>query len=966
MKISSSIGMLLLLLFPICYSYGDPGIKQVGTPIIRQYKRVDFKAGQQTWMIEQGLNGMMYFANNDGLLEFDGKEWITYELPNRTIVRCIRSDSQGRMYAGGFNEFGYFETDGKGAMAYHSMTDLLPEDQRDFGEIWKIHVTPFGLVFQSFEQIMIMENDEVTVIKAPDQFHFSFFVQGELYIVDRANGLLRLSLGKLFPVVGTESLKGKEIWGILPFYDKLLMATAGSGIFLYDGSKLEMWAPELSKLLSELKVFSILPIDPGLIAFGTIQGGLIISDMKGKILQSINRDQGLQNNTVLSMGKDDFGNLWLGLDNGIDYIEINSPLSLLSYHHGLSSGYAAVIHNDILYLGTNQGVYAVSWDSLSTPGHKDLALKMVTNTSGQVWTLQDIDGTLFCGHNNGTFLIDGYQATSISDLSGGWIYLQPAGNPDKVIGGTYLGLVLYEKINGKWAFSRRIKGFNESSREILQDDKGDIWMGHGLKGIFRIRLDNEMDSVENYRFFNSADNLPSDFGLTLFKLRDSIFVGSQEGIYQFDETRQEFTHPNGINQLLNKKDIRKITTDRQGNIWYFADRSAGVFRIQEDGSYLDITLPFEQIKGSFIGGFQFVYPFDDRNVFFGTEYGFVHYDPFFAKDYSRPIHTYIREVRMSYRDSLLFQGMISESGQELENIDFNFNSLRFYFAANDFENPERIMYSTYLEGLDQTWSGWDLQNNREFTNLHEGRYVFHVKARNIYNAESAPVTYSFIINPPWRRSVPAYIFYGFVFILGTLIILFLLKRKIDRSRKEAEAKKEVQFREREEELERYSLEAEKEIIRLRNEKLSEEMVLKDKELANSTLQMIQKNKLLISLKEELLQFAASSKESSIKIQIRSLVKKIDRDIDNESQWKVFETHFEKVHEEFLQRIKSEFPQLTPRELKLCAYLRMNISSKEIALLMNISTRGVEISRYRLRKKLGLDRKSNLTDFILSY
>jgi FixJ family two-component response regulator len=96
------------------------------------------------------------------------------------------------------------------------------------------------------------------------------------------------------------------------------------------------------------------------------------------------------------------------------------------------------------------------------------------------------------------------------------------------------------------------------------------------------------------------------------------------------------------------------------------------------------------------------------------------------------------------------------------------------------------------------------------------------------------------------------------------------------------------------------------------------------------------------------------------------MKKINRDLDNEKQWQVFETHFENVHEEFLKRLKDKFPELSPRELKLCAYLKLNVSSKESATLMNISTRGVEISRYRLRKKLNLDRNSNLTDFIMSF
>ena len=141
--------------------------------------------------------------------------------------------------------------------------------------------------------------------------------------------------------------------------------------------------------------------------------------------------------------------------------------------------------------------------------------------------------------------------------------------------------------------------------------------------------------------------------------------------------------------------------------------------------------------------------------------------------------------------------------------------------------------------------------------------------------------------------------------------------------------------------------------------------MKNKELANATMQMLHKNKILINLKEELKKIKGTLDDEQ-KYKVQWLLRKIDKEIDNEKQWKVFETQFERVHEEFLFRIKSAYPDLTPRELKLCAYLRMNVSSKEIAALMNISTRGVEISRYRLRKKLDLTREINLTDFILSF
>jgi DNA-binding CsgD family transcriptional regulator len=130
------------------------------------------------------------------------------------------------------------------------------------------------------------------------------------------------------------------------------------------------------------------------------------------------------------------------------------------------------------------------------------------------------------------------------------------------------------------------------------------------------------------------------------------------------------------------------------------------------------------------------------------------------------------------------------------------------------------------------------------------------------------------------------------------------------------------------------------------------------------MDLIRKNKFLQKIKEDLEKIKKSTSDELLKEKINSLITKIDKDIDHKKQWEVFESAFDEVHEDFLKRLQEKYPNLTPKELKLCAYLRMNISTKEIAPLMNISVRGVEICRYRVRKKLNIDRDQNLTRMII--
>ena len=158
--------------------------------------------------------------------------------------------------------------------------------------------------------------------------------------------------------------------------------------------------------------------------------------------------------------------------------------------------------------------------------------------------------------------------------------------------------------------------------------------------------------------------------------------------------------------------------------------------------------------------------------------------------------------------------------------------------------------------------------------------------------------------------------------------------------------------------------AEQELIRITNEKLQAELIYKSKELANSTMNIIHKNQMLTDMKARLVELAEAGSGFE-REEMRRLIRKIDRELEDKQSWNVFETHFDRVHENFFQRLREKHGNLSPKDLRMCAFLRMNLSSKEIAPLQNISIRSVEISRYRLRKKLELSHDKNLTDYIMS-
>lgn len=952
-----------LFLFVPILLFGQ--VKEIGTPFIKNYPRKITQAGQQNWMIDQDSSGIMYFANNEGLLEFNGFDWDVKPLPNHSIVRSVKV-FKDKIYVGGFNEFGYFKREVSGVLKYSSLLSLLPEDSRDFGEIWKIHQIGKDIVFQSFKYIFYFNGTDIyRIIPAPVLFHFSYSLDGELYVNDIENGLYRVAPERLVLMPGLEPLKGKEIWGMETLNNGILIATADDGIYYYENFELTPWKNKAADYLMRNQIFSMIRLSNNNLAFGTIQNGLLICTNNGDIIKTLSRKNGIQNNTILSLKQDASSNLWLGLDNGIDYVYINSPFSYFTQSDGLSAGYASASFDGKLYLGTNQGVFFKTWRALR--GEEEQSeFSIIEETRGQVWSLNLIDNKLFCGHNKGFYQIEDGHAKFICEKQGGWMLSQVPSDKDLMIGGTYNGFVLFQKTNNQWKYVQDIGGFDESSRVFVWENDSILWMSHGLKGIYKIKFSKDYKDIVQFELFGQKQGLPSDFNLEINNWDGQILVTSPSGVYSFNEQDQKFYLNQDKTKLFAGQTPVKFIEDKDRNLWFFTEDNLGVLRKQEDGSFNAITTPFTAIANNYIASFQHINTIDTHNVIFGSDNGFIHYDPGVTKVYDYPFQVFISQIGFLKSDSVLSNTNIVHLNSSSSPFDNKENHFVFNFGASDIENADNLQFSAFLEGYDEDWDDWTFKRTREYTNLKAGDYTFRVRARNGYETIGNEASYSFEILPPWYKTWWAYLVYLILLsILAFGIGKFIKIQAGILKRKEKIEQMRIQ-RQNENKIKGEKLQAEKELIRLRNEQLKTEMLGKDKELANSTLQMIQKNKLLNRLKLELDKMNVKTNDDLVQNHNQALIRRINREIEDKNQWRVFEEHFEAVHEEFLIRLKEQYPDLTPREQKLAAYLRLNISTKEIALLMNISARGVEIARYRLRRKFNLSRDVNLLDFILNF
>lgn len=957
---------LISIAFAIFATNAFSQINTAGLPIIKHYPKSVYGAGTQNWSICQDSRGFMYFANNNGLLRFDGNRWDLFSLPNNQLVRSVFC-SGDTIFVGAFEEIGYFVYHRQADMVYHSLINLVPKSEINFDEAWRIFRLGSAYIFQTFSHILEYSKGTVKAYKAPEPLQFSFEMDGKYYVQGKEGNIYRYHNGNFDRFIDNGVFNGKQIWACFEISGgKTLLATINNGVWIFDGVSFMPWKGLANELLKSYQIFSASRVEGGYIAFGTIQNGLIITDEQGNLVKFINKSTGLQNNTILSTYVDDANNLWLGLDNGIDYIELNSPLSFIGEGLGLEGAvYATKIFDGKIFVGTNQGLYVSSWPfGTFIDGAKPF--RLVPLTKGQVWSLFESEGKLYCGHNFGTFVIDkGLNVRMISPEEGSWTFVPFRNIPDRMLVGKYKGLHLYSKMDGDWKYLKKVAGFNESSRLLVEDENESIWMAHGYKGVFRLILNQSKDSIRFSTLYDNTRGFPVKFGINVEKIGNQVVFLTSQGIYRYNSLTDNMEPYHELNQIIgDASGIRRMVEDESGNIWIL--KSNGLLKLARnaDGSKSVNQTPVSRFGDNLVASYENIYVHNWNYIFIGTENGLVCYSSQYSSEQPKtPLHCAIKSIRTTgrYEDVIFNDYLIS--GENSLYIPFNQNSFRVTAAAPVY-NAGEIAFSFFLKGYDNDWSQWQRENVKDFSRLPHGEYALMVRVRDAMGCVSEPEIVRIQVGLPWFLAWYAFVIYLALLVIGFYTLRLLIRKKVQRATARVKEQKNLELKVKEEEHKRQVLEAERVIIRLKAENLQNQIDHKNRELAAIAMQIAHKNDFLNRLKLRLEVIAKSINPISQK-EVIDLIRNIDNDIKMDKEWQRFEHHFDEVHSGFIKKLKEMYPDLTPSELRLCAYLRLNMTTKEIAQILSISVRGVEISRYRLRKKLKIDSDTNLVDFMLN-
>jgi AraC family transcriptional regulator, chitin signaling transcriptional activator len=931
---------IFLLYFTLLLSFF--GYAQQLPPIVK-YPSSVYNAGNQNWMISQDKNQFIFFANNDGLLEFNGANWSLYPSPNETILRSVKVVGD-KVFTGCYMEFGFWVRQANNKLKYTSLSEKIKSKIIDDEQFWNILNYEQWVIFQSLNQIYIYDTKtgKFNIIPSKNGILKSFQVDNSIYFQVVNEGLFEIENGKQKLISNHPTLKSNKIVNIFFTEEGLLLQTQYSGFYKLISGNLVKFATEVDSEIASSSVYSSQQLSDKGFAIGTVSNGIFIVSAEGKTKYHITQNKGLSNNTALSLFEDVDKNLWIGLDNGINCINLQSPIRSFSDDTGiLGTVYTSLLHNGNLYIGTNQGLFYKNALSESS-------FQFMKGTKGQVWSIFEHNNTLFCGHDSGTFVINNNTAQLIFSNSGTWKFETVPNQPNLLLQGNYYGISVLQKVGNQWQFKNKIAGFDYSSKYFELNTKLEVFVSHEYKGVFRFQLDKSFSKAKSIFTYKSPTKGKN---ASLTKFNSDIYYANKDGIFKLNSKTKRFEKDKNLSAVFERDEYTsgKLIVDNSNKLWLFSKNYIHYFTLSKLSNQLkENIIPIPASLTNSMLGYENITQLSNSNYLIGTTDGYytINLNDLSFKNYS----VFMSNISVNKLDEKIVNYSIKEEGS----YSHDENNITFSYTVPEYNKYINAEYQYVLEGLQDQWSEWSAKTTTNFKNLPPGTYVFKVRAKIANSKPENVATYTFTIKKPWYATNFAVFIY---FVLGFIAAVYIHKTY----KKYYREKEQKLIEENNLLLEIAALENNQQIMRLKNEQLSQDVDSKNKELAVSTMSLLKKNELLSLIKEDLKNNTDEGSKS-----IKSVISTINKNINEEDTWTVFKEAFDNADNDFLKKVKLAHASLTPNDLRLCAYLRLNLSSKEIAPLLNISVRSVEIKRYRLRKKMDLPHEKGLVEYILSF
>jgi DNA-binding CsgD family transcriptional regulator/uncharacterized protein YneF (UPF0154 family) len=896
-----------ILILILLNAFTNDVIAQAMTPEISNYAF----GSSQNWSIDVDEEGVVYTANHSGLSRYNGQFWTIHQLPKKMVVRSVLCVDQ-KIYTGSYEEFGYWQMSELGELQYTSLRSKFEGDgPLQSEEFWQIIKFGNDIIFRSFGGIYLYNGKTIRRIVEDYNVSRLSVYKDRLIFSSLSDGLMEIRNNDVIPFFPDyEFIKSVKL--IATHENLLIFYEEESGGYFYQNGALSQLPQSLQDLLKKYDLNTIEFVDNNKVIFGTVKNGVIVYNLNEHSYYILNKQSGINNNTVLETAAIG-NNLWLALDNGISKISLNNHIKYFLDASGtLGTVYDAVFLNNRYYLATNTGIYRYYQDNI----------ELIEGSEGHCWGFFRYGDKLFCGHNDGALLLTDDTLLPIEGSFSGVYSYTSIPNSDNFLVSTYSGLGLMSNKAGNFSISK-LDGIDLPIDKVVFNGNETLLASGNYSDLFKI---NANYSSSNFTTIEHVERISNKFNgkvnIELINNKPHFNSGSKWFFINQSEKFEQLKTLDGLKLLANRND----------DIWFWDTNSSFIQKFNNEFDLLKQITLNDNLVSKFLDGHEKIRFKNDNTIILNLIDGFatLELDKITQKNEVLPKidRIYINEKLVK----LPVDGHIQLSHNQARRVSFE------VFIPKTYDRNLKYLLTGEQNQVE------DIQNGKfSLQNLPAGTYSL-----NIYDEFTPELskTLTFEISPQWYYNIWMKLIYMLIIIIAIFLAGYFQKKKAHRAHVN--------------EQNRLKQKAIKEIQLLERKNLMKEIQHKKKELTNSTAYVVQKNETIIFLRNELKRLEETSPN---KVRTKNVLRKSGEQLDSNNDWALFESQFKELNEDFFKKLSAAYPKLTTKNRKLCAYIKVGLTSKEIAPLLGITKRSVELQRYRLRKKLNLSNDISFDEFL---